>query len=227
MHDTVTTILTFLGILVGTGTLALSAIVAFGTSGEPNAAGVIRKSRNLWSQAHDTISRFEIPDPFPWRLVGWSLILWCYHIVSKCLLAPVYIVVLADGWRLLFAPFGFRFIGNIRISHVLSAFLLAGAWWMWNVNIRVWLEACDTGCHRDWNEDKYKAFVKTLGLGLLGFDFLLFYLAASQYSWGDSGFSFSAFVAAALWVCVLVFVVFVGVAIKHKVLDAKESRFSL
>jgi hypothetical protein len=66
-----------------------------------------------------------------------------------------------------------------------------------------------------WDPDVYRRVVMTLGFIILGADSALFYASTCMLGWGRPSFSFSALLATAAYLAVIVFVSLVSLKLSR------------
>lgn len=166
------------------------------------------------------------------KLVAWMLL-------SKIPLGVLYISVMADGLRFLIPALSqklYKIPGlswmrdyeatyRLDLAPLFSLFLLLAVYWLWGKILRIWLfdpDDDDLGLPTA-NPAAVRLIVVSLGLVVLGADMLLFYISMTQASWGGSAFSFSALLATAAYVSVLIFVSLISVTL-HQSLPPWKGR---
>jgi hypothetical protein len=155
---------------------------------------------------------------------------WAWKTLSMTLLAPVYVAIISEGFRLLIPAAGLKlskipFLSffddfdathRLDVAHLMSLGLLGFVWFSWELLLVIWLggEFDSFG----FDPERYKKIVTVLGSTLVGSDACFFYLAVTNSSWGDSSiFSFSALLATAAYVAILVCVSFVSCLLRRDI----------
>lgn len=155
-----------------------------------------------------------------WEELPAYLRYWSWQFVTKFILGLIYLAVISEGLRALIPPLGQKiyklpllsFLKDYEATYRLdlapffALFLLVAVFVLWRRIIVVWLSYEDA-----WLWSQEDRLVVGLGCLILGADSVLFYYAMTQMGWGNSVFSFSAFVAAGAYVGVLVFVSYMSV----------------
>jgi hypothetical protein len=162
---------------------------------------------------------------------------WLWKIGSAAFLAPIYIAIISEGLRLLIPPAGLRlskipfldFFDDFEATHRLDCAHLMGlgmlvfVWFFWDqlLTIKMGAEFNAYG----FDPEKYKKVVTILGSTLICCDACLFFLSVTNSSWAGSSFSFSAVLATAAYIAILVGVSFVSCLLGRdiRVQSTKES----
>ena len=145
---------------------------------------------------------------------------WIWQIGSKATLGLIYLAVISEGLRVLIPALGqkiyklpllsrlqnYEATYRLDIAPFFAFFLLIAVFVLWPKIIAVWLSQREAD---EWSKEHQLLVV--LGSAILGTDAVLFYYAMTQMTWGASVLSFSALVATAAYVGVLVFVSWMSV----------------
>lgn len=154
---------------------------------------------------------------------------WVWQMVTKPSLGVIYLSVISDGLRYLVPPLAQRLYKlpglsvlqdyeetyRLDLAPFFAFFLLIAVWYLWEKLLQLWLgwdEALDGS---EWNLEAYRRLISTLGVAIVGADACLFYVAMTQVGWRGMHFSFSALVATAAYVGVLIFVSLVTVNLRR------------
>ncbi len=144
---------------------------------------------------------------------------WSWKTSSKILLGVVYFSIIAEGLRQIVPVLGQRlhklpglsFLQDYEATYrldlapIFAGFLLLAVWSLWASLLKIWLLDDDSQQY----SDSHKLLIATLGSTILSVDAYIFYAALSEYGWGGM-FSFSALIATAAYVGVLIFVLYVS-----------------
>lgn len=144
------------------------------------------------------------------------IVLWFVFI--KIPLGVVYVAIIAEGLRTLIPPLGQKlwklplltFLRDYEETHrldlapVMSVFIFIAVCVLWEQVLEIWLVRQEKGSA--WLLDNKAILMVSLGSLVLGADICLFYVGVVQSSWGGVSFSFSALLATAAYLGVLVFV---------------------
>lgn len=144
------------------------------------------------------------------------IVLWTVFI--KIPLGVVYVSIIAEGLRILVPPLGQKlwklplltFLRDYEETHrldlapVMSVFILIAVFVLWEQVLEIWLVRQEKGSA--WLMDNKAILIVGLGSLVLGADICLFYVGVVQSGWGGVSFSFSALIATAAYLGVLVFV---------------------
>ncbi len=165
-----------------------------------------------------------MPDrqPLTWKQFPALAWYWSWQIAAKFVLGLIYLAVISEGLRALAPPLGqklyklpfFSFLQDFEATYRLDLapffafFLLVAVFVLWRRIIEVWLSGQDPS---QWTREQQ--LVVALGCVILGADAVLFYFAMTQMGWGASVFSFSALVASAAYVGVLIFVSWISITL--------------
>lgn len=192
-------------------------------------------------------SHRKVASPPRWKLVEsgrrirWSLVhallkYWSWQIATKAVLGMIYLAVIAEGFRLLMPPLGQRLyklpgLGWTRdyeatyrldLANFFSIFMLIAVWYLWGMILCFWLEVDPFSDKPTTNTDRHKAVVVVLGVVVLVADACLFYAAMTQMGWTGATFSFTAVVATAAYLAVIVFVTYVGINLRKNIADIER-----
>jgi len=158
--------------------------------------------------------------PWTWALFQAHARYWMWQVGSKSILGLIYLAVISEGLRVLIPALGqkvyklpllsglqnFEATYRLDLAPFFAFFLLIAVFVLWPRIIALWM------ADRDWSSwTQEQRLLVCLGTAILGADAVLFYYAMAQMSWGGSALSFSALVATAAYVGVLVFVSWVSV----------------
>ncbi|MCA9077358.1 MAG: hypothetical protein KDA93_20190 [Planctomycetaceae bacterium] len=155
---------------------------------------------------------------------------WTWKIFSKFLLGIVYFSIIAEGLRQIVPVLGQRLYKlpglsslqdyeatyRLDLAPIFAGFLLLAVWSLWASLLKIWLLDDDSRRY----SDSHKLLIATLGGTILTVDAYIFYAAMLEYGWGGS-FSFSALVATAAYVGVLIFVLYVSHQLQEDVNQLK------
>lgn len=156
-----------------------------------------------------------------WRRLYPVFRYWAWQFVSKAILGVIYLAVISEGLRLLIPALGQKLyklpgFGSLRefeatyrldMAPFFAVFLLVAVFVLWRRLLAVWLSERDIEL---WTREE--RLIGVIGCVILGADAVLFYYAMAQLSWGSS-FSFSALIATAAYVGVIVFVSWMSIAL--------------
>ncbi|QDT43496.1 hypothetical protein Pan241w_35970 [Gimesia alba] len=164
--------------------------------------------------------------------MAFALLKYCvWQIFAKGGLGIVYIAIIAEGLRQLVPTLGqklYKLPGltflqdyeatyRLDIAPIFALFLMIAVWFLWGKVLQMWLVSDFAG--PGWNSESYAMLVYILAFTILGADMILFYSAVTQMGWSGSSFSFSAVIATAAYVGVLIFVSFVSLNLYQQVND--------
>ena len=151
-------------------------------------------------------------------LLGAQIKYLLWALSTKLVLGFIYLAIMAEGLRILIPSLtqklyklpGLTSLRRYELFHRLdlaipfSLFLMLVVFAMWPKIIRIWLgEDLDSA---DWDPDRYRWLIMGQGIVLLVIEPLIFYLGATQMSWGGGGFNLPALLATAGYLVVLIFV---------------------
>jgi len=150
---------------------------------------------------------------------------WAWQVASKSILGVIYLAVISEGLRVLIPALGQKvyklpMLGSLKdyeatyrldLAPFFAFFLLIGVFVLWPKIIALWVSQLEVG---EWTKEQQ--LVVAMGGTILGTDAVLFYYAMTQMTWGSSEFSFSAFVATAAYVAVLVFASWMSIKLKPR-----------
>lgn len=153
---------------------------------------------------------------------------WAWKLLSMAVIAPIYIAIVSDGLRYLIPPLGqklsklpflqifgdYESTHRIDLAHPMALVLLFAVWWLWDRLLMAWLGG-DID-YLGFDPDAYNVVVNVLGISIVSADAMLFYLGATQSTWGGTAFSFSALLATIAYVAILVFVSFVSCVLRRQ-----------
>lgn len=166
-----------------------------------------------------------------WTLVGARLKYWAWQVVTKLILGVIYIAVISEGLRVIVPALGQKLyklpgLGALRdyegthrldLAHFLAIFVLFAVFYLWDRILELWLESDEEFDDRGWNPEAHRRLVVVLGTVILGADACLFYVAMTQIGWRGTTFSFSALLATAAYLAVLIFVSFVSINLRKSI----------
>jgi hypothetical protein len=155
--------------------------------------------------------------------------IWAYFVyavwtfVSKGVLAMGYLAIISEGLRLLVPALGqklyklpmlavlreYEATYRLDLAPFFAFFLLIAVFGLWPKIIDIWISERGR-CNRE------ERLIVALGGAILVADAVLFYSAVTQMTWGGSALSFSALVATAAYVGIVVFVSWVSVKLNPR-----------
>jgi hypothetical protein len=190
----------------------------------------------LWSG--EAITRIVVSKkPIRWGLLWARLRYWSWQLLTKVVLGIIYLMVIAEGLRLVVPALGqkihklpalsslkdYEATHRLDLASFFSLFMLIGVWSLWGSILRVWLEV-DREIHPSWDSDNHRRLVVSLGSVILLADACLFYAAMTQIGWGGAVFSLSALLATSAYLAMIVFVTFVSITLHCKVIDRRKDQ---
>jgi hypothetical protein len=154
---------------------------------------------------------------------------WLWKVVTLVVLAPIYVALISEGFRLLIPAAGLRlskipflsFLDDyeathrLDCAHLMALGLLIFVWMFWDLLLTIKLGGqFDT---YGFEPESFKKVVLILGLTLVCCDACLFFVSVTNSSWGGSSFSFSAIIATAAYVAILICVSFVSCILRRDI----------
>jgi hypothetical protein len=150
---------------------------------------------------------------------------WIQKLLWKLVYLPLYAIyaaIIGEGFRTLVPALGqklwkipgfgalkdYEFWHKMDLAPIMASFLFVAVCWLWYDILKLWL--LREPISGAWNLDNREKLVVILGTVLLGGDAILFYCGVTQMGWGGSSFSFSALVATAVYIGVVIFVTYVS-----------------
>lgn len=173
----------------------------------------------------------------PWGVVLARIKFWLWQIATKGVLGIIYVAVISDGLRQVVPVLGqklYKLPGlgllqryeatyRLDLAPLLSVFILVGVFYLWGHLLAKWLRPDDPIDGEGWDEEKQEMVILVLGMALLGADALLFYVSMSRVGWSGGGLSFTAALATAAYLAVLIFVSYVSLVLKCQLETEKEN----
>jgi hypothetical protein len=153
--------------------------------------------------------------------IGWTHVrYWGWQLLTKIILGVVYFGIVSEGSRRLvpslgqklykLAPLMERVNHRLDGAHCFALFILVGCWCSWTWLLQMWLGI-------KWYSREYKIIIIPLAIAFIIVDIVMFYFAVAQWRWGGALFSYSAMLATAGYLAVLIFVTFVGIILKEEI----------
>ncbi len=151
----------------------------------------------------ETVSRNRNPEPAPivravppepriqpihWPLVlAWlKYILW--QIVTKLVLVPIYLTVVAEGFRCVIPTLAAPVLGDdeegVDRAMLFAAILLVAVWLLWERALLLWLNDDTEYEASSWSPENHRNLILILSVIILGVDGCLFFLGCSQLGLG-------------------------------------------
>jgi len=160
-----------------------------------------------------------------WELIRPHLKYWAWQVSSKAVMGLIYLAVISEGLRVLIPALGqkmyklpllswlqdFEATYRLDLAPFFAVFMLIAVFVLWPRILVIWLSEKEPA---EWSREQQ--LIVGLGASILGADAVLFYYAMTQMAWGSSSFSFSALVASAAYVGVLVFVSWMSLRLKPR-----------
>ena len=156
---------------------------------------------------------------------------WLFEIVAVVVVGPIYCVVIASGLREIVPALGQKlyklpipgftmfgdYVGTRRLDLAIgmAVILLFSVCWLWERILFTIMSPDEAFADAGWDPEAYRRVVLTLGTVILLSDGLLFYYAVTQTGWGGGGFSFTALIATAAYVAVIVFISLVSLNLRR------------
>ena len=151
---------------------------------------------------------------------------WAWQVGSKTVLGLIYFAIISEGLRQivpvlaqrLYKLPGLTFLQDYEATYRLdlapffALFLLIAVWYLWGLVLNIWIFEYDL----EHYSEAHRQLIAALAITILGADAYLFYAAVSQMGWSTS-FSFSAMIATATYLGVLIFVLYVSQNLRHEV----------
>jgi hypothetical protein len=151
---------------------------------------------------------------------------WAWQVGSKTVLGLIYFAIISEGLRQivpvlaqrLYKLPGLTFLQDYEATYRLdlapffALFQLIAVWYLWGTVLNIWIFEYDL---EEYSE-AHRQLIAALAITILGADTYLFYAAVSQMGWSTS-FSFTAMIATAAYLGVLIFVLYVSQILRHEV----------
>lgn len=161
---------------------------------------------------------------------------WAWKVVTMLILGPIYIAIISEGLRTLIPALGQRIsripfldffddfdaTHRLDLAHLMSLVLLIAVWWLWDRLLTIWLGGDFDA--QGFNAELFKKIIYILGTTIVGTDACLFFLSVTQSTWGGSSFSFSAILATACYLAILIFVSFVSCVLRRDLLSFTKEK---
>lgn len=163
-----------------------------------------------------------------WKKLFARFLYYGFKLITLLLILPVYSSLISEGYRLLIPGLGqrlsrsiflafldtFELTYRLDLANILSVFLLVFAWLAWEILLQLVLGGEINTLGLD--PEKFKKAVIILASTLIGTDACLFFMSATNSSWGST-FSFAAVLATAAYVAILVSISFVSCCLSRNV----------
>jgi hypothetical protein len=163
--------------------------------------------------------------PINWPLVIAYAKLIAWHIGSKLVLGPIYLTVVAEGFRCVIPTLAVIVYGDeetgVDRAMLFAGILLVAVWLLWERALLLWLNDDTEFEASAWNPENHRNLIIILALVILGVDGCLFYLGVAQLGWGG-GFSFTSLLATLAYVAVIVFVSYESITLRRRVFELKN-----
>ena len=154
-----------------------------------------------------------------------------------CLLGPIYVLVIREGLAFLIPALGQRmskipgmsFLKYLELTYqldlafVMAIFICFGVWTCWDIVLARFLLS-DHGQDQEpgWNVERRSQLLHGLAFVLIISDMGLFYLAVSQFGWGQSRISLAALIATVAYVAVLILVSYFNVQMRFNIRSLEQ-----
>ena len=161
---------------------------------------------------------------------------WLWQLVSKSILGLIYFEVIAEGLRLVVPALGkdvhripglgflyeYEATHALDLAHFMAFFLMVAVLVLWRRILELWLGANSPFHTADWQAQRHQVLVVTVGVLVLLCDAVLFYLALAELGWSGNHFSFTALIATGAYLGVIVFVSYISIVLRQRVLDCRR-----
>jgi len=171
-----------------------------------------------------------------WKRVIARLKFVLWEIGTKLILGIIYFSIISEEFRILVPVLAERIhqlpglsgmadydaTYRLDLAHFMSIFMLIAVWYLWDRILQLWLNAEIGFDDLSWNQDNDISFILLLGAIILGADICLFYLAISNVSWGAATFSFTAVIATAAYLSVLLFATYISIRLRKDLRNLRK-----
>lgn len=158
--------------------------------------------------------------------------------IAKSGLGLLYFVVISDGLRYAMQPLttklskipfpgfssleDFEATHQLDLAHIFALFLLVATFSLWAKLLRVMLGDDSRDANRWPRPIVYRRVIASVASIVIVSDTVLFYFAMTEAGWGSEGFSFTAVIATAAYLTVLIFTTFVSVSLHKAITDLER-----
>lgn len=153
---------------------------------------------------------------------------WLWTIFAKVGLGIIYLAVITEGLRLTFPVLAqklyklpllgflrdYEVTYNLDLAPFFAMFFLVACFHLWERKLQFWL--CPLENELGFEPTFHGFLLTVLGWAIIGSDAFFFYRAVSRMGWGG-GLSFTALIGTVAYVAVIVFVSYVSVCLRRKI----------